>query len=259
MKIINFFKSNNSIATEIEYKGIAKYMPLIVCGGFYLSTILLFFFGPFDWKINNGGKMAIFLLLALFALIIGYFIGTLIKREKKPLNLNINHIMLVSFVIYIIIYILNCYATTGKLYPDIIRGLFDSGKAYRISHNISTTIGTYMIYIGIVVAPFTSLIIPIFFIYYKSLNKLSKVFGYITIILSFAIGISQGVISTYAVLAFQIVMFLFVYLFSNIKNKSIIKIFTIIFAIIAILLSFFVYYKVVMSNRLIADASGGKR
>ena len=253
MKIFKFFNDEKKLKTEIEYKGIAKYMPLIVCGGFYLLTILLFAFGPFDWNISNSKDLYLFLSFSLIALIVGYILGATIKRKKKFLNVNVNHIMYLSFAIYIIMYILNCYITTGKLYPDIIRGLFDSGTAYRISHSTLSGLSTYVFYLSIVATPFTSFIMPFLFIYYKSLNLKSKIMGFTVIFLNLAIGIAQGVINSYAVLAFQVIMFLLIYLFSNIKNKSKIKICSIILSILLIGTSFLFYYKIVMSNRLIAD------
>ena len=102
MKIFKFFNDEKKLKTEIEYKGIAKYMPLIVCGGFYLLTILLFAFGPFDWNISNSKDLYLFLSFSLIALIVGYILGATIKRKKKFLNVNVNHIMYLSFAIYII-------------------------------------------------------------------------------------------------------------------------------------------------------------
>ena len=41
MNIIKFFQKDKQLDTEIKYDGIAKYMPLIICGGFFLATIIL--------------------------------------------------------------------------------------------------------------------------------------------------------------------------------------------------------------------------
>lgn len=250
MKIVNFFKNEASNETDLEYSGIAKYIPLIICGGFYLTTILLFKFGPFEWGIKNEGQLYSFLSATLIALILGYIFGTKIKLKKKKIKININNIMYVSFILYLISYVLNCYATTGKFYPDIIRGIFDSGTAYRASHSVNASV----YYITILLAPLTSLIVPLLFIYGKGLNTKSKIMGCITIILSIAIGVAQGVINAYAISAFQISMFLLIYLFSNIKKIKTKKILQIIVTIIMLFSSFFIYYKTVMKNRLIWDA-----
>lgn len=256
MKIVKFFKKDKQIDTEIEYVGLAKYMPLIICGGFFLITIMLFALGPFEWNIANEFKLFSFLILAFVALSLGYILGVKIKRKKTQSNFDINHIIYVSFIIFIIMYFLNSYATTGEIFPNVIRGLFNSGDAYSNSHAITGTFSILIIYLGILIAPLTSFLTPLYFIYFKNLSLTSKILGTITLILNLCVGIAQGVINTYAILVFEIIMFLLIYLFSNFKNKSLKKVMTIITIIIAIGASFLIYYKTVMGNRLVSDAQG---
>lgn len=256
-RIISFFKSENQIEPIIKYEGIAKYMPLIICGGFYLVTILLFIFGPFKWNITNEGNLYSFLFLALIALIIGYFLGVKIKRTKTKSCFNINKIIYITFVIFIIMYIFNTYATTGKFFPDVINGLFNSGEAYSTSHNLSS-FSTIIVYLGILISPITAFITPLFFIYYKNLSRTAKIFGVIVLVLNLFTGIAQGVINAYAILAFQVIMFLLIYLFSNLKNKNWKSITKIVVLILAIGISFIFYYKTVMGNRLIEDATSNE-
>lgn len=250
MKIINFLKQGSANDTEIEYNGITKYIPLIICGGFYLITILLFKFGPFEWNIKNETQLYIFLSATIIALTSGYIVGTKIKFKKKKISVNANHIMYISFTVYLISYILNCYSTTGKFYPDVIRGILNSGLAYKTSHNVIVSI----YYFTILLSPLTSLILPLLFIYSKSLNKKSKIMGWTTIILSISMGVAQGVINSYAKSSFQISMFLLIYMFSNIKKITIKKIIIILTTILVLFTSFFIYYKTVMKNRLIWDS-----
>lgn len=253
-KIINFFKSDNQIEPLIKYKGIAKYAPLIICGGFYLITILLFIFGPFEWNITNGNQLYMFLFLALIALIAGYILGVKIRRKETKSNFNINRIIYFSFIVFLIMYFFNNYATTGKIFPDVVNGLFNSGEAYSNSHNLSS-FSIFIIYIGILISPLTAFLTPLFFIYYKNLSKKAKILGIVVLILNLCTGIAQGVINAYAVLAFQIIMFLLIYLFSNLKSKSWKEITKIIILILCIGFSFIFYYKIVMGNRLIKDAT----
>ncbi len=256
MKIINFFRDGDESSTSLEYKGITKFVPLIVCGSFYLITILLFIFGPFDWNINNEFDLYSFLFLTVIFLILGYYVGTKLKYKKKKIKFNSNHIMYVCFVIYMINFILTCYATTGKFYPDIIRGIFDSGTAYRISHSSLGTLEVILYYVGIIVSPFISFILPLLFIYHKSLNKISKILGYVCLLLNLCLGIAQGVINSYAIMAFQLFMFVLIYVFSNLKKIKKRNIILSLSFIVILLSSFFLYYKTIMTNRLLKDASG---
>lgn len=256
MKMENVFKTKVQIDPMITYEGITKYIPLLICGGFYLITVLLFIFGPFNWNISNDVQLYSFLFLAFIALVIGYVVGVKIKREKRTSNFNIDKILYVTFSIFIVMYVLNTYATTGRLLPDVIGGLMNSGNAYDVSHNISTGFSRMIIYLGILIAPITSFLTPLFFIYFKNISLLNKILGIIVLLLNLSTGIAQGVINAYAIIAFQIIMMLVIYLFSNFKEKSLKQILVIITIIICIGLSFILYYKTVMGNRLISDAQG---
>ena len=248
-------KENLVLETDIEYEGIAKYMPIIICGGFFLLSILLFAFGPFDWNVNNENRLYIFLISSFFALILGYVTGTRIKVKKKLFSYNMDYLMYIAFIVYIVMYIAICYITTGKLYPDIYTGLFNSGLAYKMSHSPLTKLGTYVTYANIILSPLVSMIIPYFLIYKKNRSKKIKIIGYSVLVLNLIRGISQGVISAYAIFSFQIIMFLIIYLFSNLKKESLKKKIGIVLIIIMLCISFLLYYKIVMGNRLAADAS----
>jgi len=256
MKAINFITSNE-LKSSLKYKGIARYMPLIICGGFYLLTILLFIFGPYDWHISRPAPLYTFLFMTLFALIIGYITASFIKRKKIVKNYNVNKIIFLSFLIFIVLYVFNTYTSTGKFYPDIIRGIFDSGTAYRISHSSTSSLSTILTYINIILTPITSFLTPLFFIYYKSLSKRSKVLGIICLVLNLFLGIAQGVINSYATFVFQVCLYLVLYIFSTIGNKKTKEKVFLFFIILLLLFSFLFYYKTVMSNRLIADATSG--
>ena len=74
MKILNyFFEDKKDTSLNFNYSGITKYCPLIVVGGFFLLTIVLFAFGPLNWNISNPFKLYSFLFLSCVALFMGIF------------------------------------------------------------------------------------------------------------------------------------------------------------------------------------------
>ena len=91
MKKNNFFKCENQINTSYSYSGITKFVPLLICGGFYILTILLFAFGPFDWHISNKIPLYMFLISTVISLFLGYFVSTIIKFEPKKSNYDIKY------------------------------------------------------------------------------------------------------------------------------------------------------------------------
>lgn len=40
-------------ATFFRHEGAVRYAPLVVCGGFFVATILLFAFRPYEWHVSN--------------------------------------------------------------------------------------------------------------------------------------------------------------------------------------------------------------
>ena len=80
-KLKSFFLSKEQIEPSFEYKGIVKYVPLIICGGFYFFTILLFEFGAYDWNVNNKLK-----LYTNSISIINEFINKKKIYQKKSIN-----------------------------------------------------------------------------------------------------------------------------------------------------------------------------
>jgi len=262
-KLKSFFLSKEQIEPSFEYKGIIKYIPLIICGGFYFLTILLFEFGPYDWKIDNKLKLYSFLGIALIALILGYILSV-IKKEKRQINynsqkmikFNIDNIILVSFIFFIISTIANLYVTTGKLYPDIILGIKNAALAYKISHSTLSPFATIIYYINIFVSLFTMFLIPLAFVYFKNLSKRSKIMVVVTILLNLCCGIAQGVINGCATFVFEVMLYCIIYICSTLKNgKKLDKIGLLIFTILLVVF-FFVYYKSTMSSRLISDVVG---
>lgn len=253
MKIMNYFKTEKKFQTNFEQNLFTKYLPLILCGGFYAMTIFLFVVGPYDWHISNPVQLYSFLILTMVVLFAGYYIGINTKNKGNGTRLDLNKIIYLSFAVFIILYLFTLYSTTGKFYPDIIMGLLDSGRAYRLSHAPLSNFGKIIYYISILLSPVTVFLIPTTYLYFKSLNIYAKIFGISAIILTLCLGISQGIINTYANTVFLFSFVWIIYLFST-KNKKGIKHFLLgLFILVIVVSSFFLYYKTVMSNRLKAD------
>lgn len=260
MKLINSLKTDKIFNTNYKDNKYTLYLPLIICGGFFLITILLFASNIYDWHLTNPLKLYSFLISCLVALCLGYWLCMKKSNKQiaqKKLTLDLNKIIYISFGINLVTILASVYANTGSIYINVIRGITDSGAAYRASHSIASSFSTIITYISIILGPIIGVMIPIIYIYFKSLSKQAKTLGILIIILNLAIGMSQGIINSFATFAFQISLFLILYLFSIINGKSkkekkekILVICIIIFTFV----SFITYYKIVMSNRLVADS-----
>ena len=74
--------SNTDTKLTMSYTGITRFAPLLVVGGFFVVTILLFAFGPLDWHIKNPLKLYGFLIACVLALTGGYLLS--VFKTKNP-------------------------------------------------------------------------------------------------------------------------------------------------------------------------------
>ena len=256
-KIKKFSVGNVNNNLLFQFTGIIKYIPLIVCGGFFLLTIFIFAFGPLDWSIENPYYLYGFLFFCCIALILGYLLAIKKgKTETYKINLDINKILIICASVYFIFYIPTLLTTTGKWYPDIVTGLMNSGIAYKLSAYYSLHSSHLVMYLRILFSPLMIMVIPITLLFWPKLSTTAKVMGVTTIILSFLLGISQGINKSCADITAQIVLVLMILFFSNNHKGS--KIFyrlKIISLIILMCSLFFAYNITIMRNRITTDIS----
>ena len=256
MKILNyFFEDKKDTSLNFNYSGITKYCPLIVVGGFFLLTIVLFAFGPLNWNISNPFKLYSFLFLSCVALFIGYFLSVkYFKSNDKVISININTLFLIGSIVYIILYIPTVYITTGKLYPDIYTGIMNTGEAYRLSKYYNEVNSPLILYIRMILSPLMFSITPLTVYFFSKLSKGNKFLGIIIIVLNIFLGISQGINKNVADIVSQLVLALFIMLLSN-NNKTNSKIYRtkLFFLIILLCTLFFLYYANGMTNRVETD------
>lgn len=234
-----------------KFEGINKYLPIILGGGFFLLTILLFIFGPFDWHVINSKQVYTFLVVAFLLLVAGYILAIKASRvyvSKKYID--INKVVLICIIMFFIIYIPTVYCRTGKWYPDIINGIFNSGSAYAMAHASN---GSVIEYIRIIFSPFLIMITPLYILFFKKLNMTNKILGGITIILTLFLGIACGVTKQFADFLIQVFIFSGLLFFSNDNAKGWKNKFLVIIALLCCCLLFLLYYKTIMTNRVSTD------
>lgn len=262
-KIKNFFTAEEKNKLAFSYTGILRFVPLIVAGGFFLSTILLVAFGPSDWDIHNNFEFYGFLIACVIALVTGYVLAVY-KTSSAPresMKINVSRLLLLCVAVALVLYFPTVKAGTGKWYPDVYTGITDTGYAYQMGKYYSQYAPKIIFHIRMLLAPFTMVVMPITFFYKSRLTKPAFWAGLTIILLNVALSISQGVTKQVADTAMQLVLFLVILMFSvKIKSKKFAVIhFTKFIAIILVIcVSFFAYYSNAMKNRLSADAHMGQ-
>ncbi|MGE8304126.1 MAG: hypothetical protein ACN6PW_06675 [Pseudomonas kermanshahensis] len=169
-----------------------RYLPLQL-GMLYLGlTLMLFFFGPFDWPMSNGGVLLGFLLVTLLALSLGYTLSGYTQAPGRPL-VNWRKCYRLGALASIMLAFPSTYAYTGKWPWDVLSVLGDQGAAYQemlkaLEANESG-IRTYVALARGLFAPFVCCVIPFAILNWKSLRLLDilLLFGHIGAILVFSL------------------------------------------------------------------------
>ena len=248
---------NDQKKLTMSYTGITRFAPLIVVGGFFLITILLFAFGPLDWNLKNPLKLYGFLSACIVALTGGYMLSVYkTKTDTKPVGINIEKLLIIGAIIYLIMYIPTVYITTGKFYPDIYTGITDTGLAYRTSKLFNETASPIILYVRMLISPAMIFVTPITIYFLSKLSTKAKVLGISVIVLTTFLGIAQGINKNVADITAQLVLALIIVLLAATgkTRKQLLKHrLKIVALILIIVLLFLLYYANGMTNRVTSD------
>ena len=255
--ILGFFVGNSDNSLNFRYKGIIRFIPLILAGGFFALTIFLHAFGPTDWNVTNPLELYSFLIACVFALVIGYMLAVYkTKNQEKRMNINSGRILMVGAIVFLILFFPLCRMTTGKWLPDVYLGITNTGAAYQLTKYYSVTGSKLFFYIRILLSPFIFVVMPITLFFFTKLTRVQKALGIAAISLNVALGIAQGVNKHVADIVMQLVLVLAILFFSNgkqTKKERIIYRAGILVLIGCICVSFLLYYSNAMKNRVAMD------
>ena len=106
------------------------FMPLIGVMTFLISTIALFFLGPFDWPIRNHESLALFLIGAMVTISSGYTMGVTAPSRTGELTYW-RQLYVLGALSSCILILPSAYVYTGKMPWEAFDALFDQGQAYR--------------------------------------------------------------------------------------------------------------------------------
>ena len=169
-----------------------RYLPLQL-GMLYLGlTLMLFFFGPFEWPMSNGGVLLGFLLVSLLALSLGYTLGGYTQAPGCPLIHWRKCYRLGAFA-SIVLSFPSTYAYTGKWPWEVLSVLGDQGAAYQeMLKALQSNESGIRIYVALargLFAPFVCCVIPFAILNWRSLRLLDilLLLGHIGAILVFSL------------------------------------------------------------------------
>jgi hypothetical protein len=141
---------------------------------YVLSTILIFWYGPIEWPVENPFELALFQLFVILFIVLGYFSFS-VRRIKLNLGPNFKNFFYVGVVFTIAIQIPITLTYTNKFPWEALQSIFDQKATYEeMLAQVADLQGTRFF-----VPLFRSLIMPFFYasLAYGILNfsKLSQV------------------------------------------------------------------------------------
>ena len=184
-------KSDVEFVKKISY--FSRLFPIIFFIIYLSVTVILFAYGPWDWPVEDGLKLYIFLSLAHLALFSGY-ISAAFGRPKKYSGLfSVNRLLYFSIFINLILLLPTSLSRSGSIIPDIGSAINDLGAAYMDSNEMRIELGGGVTeYIRIVFSPIIFLLVPLTLFYWERFGVVAKLLSLLSIFGFLAIYVSIG-------------------------------------------------------------------
>lgn len=249
-----------------EWKGLLRFLPLLLCGGFFGFSILWLALGPLDWHISNSGLLYTFLIAAVLALTSGYVFGAIGSRRlarfaesdrTSPTKLQItpNTALIVSGLAGLVLYFPTAFATTGHWVPDVIAGLTNPGAAYRVTKELNASGSPLIHYVRFVTSPLLILAAPITYFLWPRLSWLARSLGVLSIAGVVALSIAQGINKGMADLTAYSCLFFALVALSSIRKGRRKRFFGAVLGSALVIALFLSYYAVSIQSRIAGDVA----
>lgn len=246
----------------LRFEGLTRLIPLLVCGGFVIGTVVLLVLGPLDWHLQGPVRVFTFLAAALAMLVGGYLWATLRRSraevaglaERRRAPLSASTLVVIGAIIYLVLYPPTVHTTTGSWLPNVWQGLTDSGTAYANNKYYNENGNQIALYLRMLVAPITILILPLTLYFWPRLSSVARFLGVVCVVASVALTIAQGINRGVAELAANIILFLALTVAATLTRKQYGKALKGAIGIVLVGALFASYYSITINNRIAADA-----
>jgi hypothetical protein len=232
-------------------------MPLIFFECYLTLTVLLFFYGPWPWEVDDPQMLAAYLLTAQVFIAIGYLMSWCrICRINCTEDMQVRHLVTgITFLrkallVSILLLLPTSLSRTGSLFPNLISSLGDVGLAYNQNQERLGEGNIYVLveYLRMLFAPWLIAVFPLVAVYWSLLSTRIRVLCAIVILFNLsmymAIGTNKGIADSIITLPWLILLGV---------SSGILKLsfrrrtLAIIFVILAI--SFFLFFGMTQTQR----------
>lgn len=210
-----------------------KWLPIVVIEGYLLFVLLLYIFGPWDFKTVNPLETYCLLISYQLAIFLGYFIAMecVFPKHPRSYSTRFSIVKLVEFFTIISIIFgfiilarelgLKTFSIT-EIYERFIVGLHNPAKVYRMKHGLQVDnifLGRFGTLLVLLWSPLSYSIIPLnclLFNKFKWYWKIIVLFNiFLSVIRYIAIGTNKGIFD----IAIFVISAYFISLFQKV-NKS---------------------------------------
>jgi hypothetical protein len=204
---------DNDAPLLFGFAGGTRYVPLLAGAGLFVIAILLSIFGPIDWQMDNASEVYGFLVACLLAMVAGYWWAVRRKGGERPSGgrwplPQASAIVVLGSVLYLLLYPLLVYDSTGQWFPNVVEGLTHPGQAYAGKAAAELQIPQYAVYLGTLIAPLTIAVLPLTLFFWPRLSRLARVLGVAVILATLALGVARAVNQDVGELCGYLVLFL---------------------------------------------------
>ncbi len=107
--------------------------PMAVFQGYLTLCLVLFYWGPWGWEVNDPLRLTVYLLAAQIFILIGYILGW--SRVSKGEFSSFDSVGGINYIdwcllIALLLLIPTSLSRTGDFFPDVAAGLANSGSIY---------------------------------------------------------------------------------------------------------------------------------
>lgn len=232
-----------------------KYYPLLLVEGYLIITLLLFLFGPIEFKYHNGYLFFILIASYHLAFILGYKVSTKtfkiyesgIHCEKHLISRKKFFLLLIAayasaFISYKNLMLVSDFSL-ANFFIDVLRGISDPGSVYADRMDILRSgeyQGSRFLNIASIFFVFSKFLFIFYVIYYWDfLKNIEKFLFFVFLVFYIAPGISAGVNSLNFYLFLFVFPSVFVKLYVNGNLSALRKIILLSILIFFVLLLFF--------------------
>ena len=194
---------------QSRFSVMTRLCPILFFIGYLNFTVLLFIAGPWQWPVQDGTKLYIFLAFAHIALLGGYLSAAFDPPRGYSQRFPFYKVATWTMLINVALLLPTAAFRTGSFLPDVGEALRDPGTVYTETMALRDSSTPVVEYIRMLVGPFTALLLPVAVFYWRHLRWSIRILAVIaifgTILLFIAMGTNKAIADTALMFPFLVV------------------------------------------------------